>query len=62
MSGLEQRKKGRDEVLAGGSAVISVSAPDAVQRYIQSFERACDTALEPEDTTVYLERLARRTE
>lgn len=29
MSGLEQRKKGRDEALAGVSAVISVSAPDA---------------------------------
>ena len=30
--------------------------------YIQSFERACDAALEPEDTTVYLEKLAKRME
>jgi len=29
MSGLEQRKKGRDEALAGVSAIISVSAPNA---------------------------------
>jgi len=38
------------------------SATDAVQGYIQSFERACDAALEPEDTTVYLETLAKRME
>jgi hypothetical protein len=43
-------------------SVEELSAPEAVQGYIQSFERACDTALEPEDTTVYLERLAKRME
>jgi hypothetical protein len=43
-------------------SVEEVSAPDAVQGYLQSFERSCDTALEPEDTTVYLERLAKRME
>src|ERR1700742_2192215 len=35
-------------------SIEEVSAPAAVSGYIQSFERACDTALEPEDTTVYL--------
>jgi hypothetical protein len=39
-----------------------VSSADVVQGYIQSFERACDAALEPEDTTVYLETLAKRME
>ena len=43
-------------------SVEEVSAPEAVHGYIESFERACDTALEPEDTTVYLETLARRME
>jgi len=43
-------------------SVEEVSAPEAVQGYIQSFERATDAALEPEDTTVYLEKLARRME
>ena len=43
-------------------SVEEVSAPEAVQGYIQSFERACDSALEPEDTTVYLEKLAKRME
>ena len=43
-------------------SVEEVSAPDAVHGYIQSFERACDAALEPEDTTVYLEKLAKRME
>jgi hypothetical protein len=43
-------------------SVEEVSASDAVTGYLQSFERSCDTALEPEDTTVYLERLARRME
>jgi hypothetical protein len=43
-------------------SVEEVSAVDAVHGYIQSFERACDTALEPEDTTVYLEKLAKRME
>jgi hypothetical protein len=43
-------------------SVEEVSAADAVQGYIQSFERACDSALEPGDTTVYLETLAKRME
>ncbi len=43
-------------------SVEEVSGFDAVRGYIQSFERACDVALEPEDTTVYLETLARRME
>jgi hypothetical protein len=43
-------------------SVEEVSAADAVHGYIQSFERACDAALEPEDTTVYLENLAKRME
>jgi hypothetical protein len=43
-------------------SVEEVSAPDPVRGYLQSFERACDAALEPGDTTVYLETLARRME
>jgi hypothetical protein len=43
-------------------SVEEVSATEAVQGYIQSFERASDAALEPEDTTVYLETLAKRME
>jgi hypothetical protein len=43
-------------------SVEEVSATDVVRGYIQSFERACDAALEPEDTTVYLETLAKRME
>jgi Domain of unknown function (DUF5753)/Helix-turn-helix domain len=43
-------------------SIEEVSATDAVNGYIQSFERACDAALEPEDTTVYLEKLAKRME
>lgn len=43
-------------------SVEEVSAPEAVRDYIQSFERACDAALEPGDTTVYLETLAKRME
>ena len=43
-------------------SIEEVSRPEAVSGYIQSFERACDAALEPGDTTVYLERLARRME
>jgi hypothetical protein len=43
-------------------SVEEVSSPESVRGYIQSFERACDAALEPEDTTVYLETLARRME
>jgi hypothetical protein len=43
-------------------SVEEVSAAEAVHGYIQSFERACDSALEPEDTMVYLENLAKRME
>jgi Domain of unknown function (DUF5753)/Helix-turn-helix domain len=43
-------------------SVEEVSSPESVRGYIQSFERACDAALEPEDTTVYLETLAKRME
>jgi len=43
-------------------SVAEVSEPAAVHGYIQSFERACDAALEPGDTTVYLETLAKRME
>jgi Domain of unknown function (DUF5753)/Helix-turn-helix domain len=42
--------------------VEEVSKPESVQGYLQSFDRACDAALEPRDTTVYLEHLARRME
>jgi hypothetical protein len=43
-------------------AIEEMSGPEAVRGYVQSFERACDAALEPEDTTVYLETLAKRME
>jgi hypothetical protein len=43
-------------------AIEEVSETGAVLGYLQSFERACDAALEPEDTTVYLEKLAERME
>lgn len=43
-------------------SIEEVSKPEAVSGYIQSFERASDAALEPGDTTVYLEKLAKRME
>jgi hypothetical protein len=43
-------------------SVEEVSEPESVSGYIQSFERASDAALEPGDTTVYLEKLAERME
>jgi hypothetical protein len=43
-------------------SIEEVSKPDSVSGYIQSFERACDAALEPGDTTVYLEKLAKQME
>jgi len=43
-------------------SVEEVSKPESVQGYIESFERASDAALEPVDTTGYLERLAKRME
>ncbi len=39
-------------------AIEEVSKRDAVNGYVQSFGRACDGALEPSDTVVYLEHLA----
>ena len=43
-------------------SVEEVSTPESVQGYIESFERARDAALEPADTTGYLEHLAKRME
>ena len=43
-------------------SVEEVSKPESVRGYVESFERACDAALEPADTTGYLERLAKRME
>lgn len=43
-------------------SVEEVSSPDVVGGYVQSYERACDAALDPDDTTAYLERLAKRME
>jgi hypothetical protein len=43
-------------------SIEEVSESGAVQGYLQSFARACDSALEPGDTTVYLEKLAKRME
>jgi transcriptional regulator with XRE-family HTH domain len=43
-------------------AIEEVSKPEAVHRYIESFERARDAALEPADTIGSLERLAKRME
>ena len=39
-------------------AVVEVNEPDQMGRYIQSFEKAVDGALEPSDTAVYLRQLA----
>ncbi len=39
-------------------AVVEVNEPDQVGRYIQSFEKAVDGALEPSDTAIYLRQLA----
>jgi len=43
-------------------SIEEINRPESVSGYIQSFESACDAALEPRDTTVYLEKLARRME
>lgn len=43
-------------------AVEEVSKEESVKGYIQSFERAADAALEPADTTIYLDKLAKRME
>jgi transcriptional regulator with XRE-family HTH domain len=39
-------------------AVVEVNDPDQVSRYIQSFEKAVDGALEPSDTAIYLRQLS----
>ena len=39
-------------------AIVEVNDPDQVSRYIQSFEKAVDGALEPSDTAIYLRQLA----
>lgn len=43
-------------------SVEEVSDPESVDGYIQSFEQACDAALGPGDTTVFLEKLAKKME
>ena len=43
-------------------SVAEVSDAGSVSGYIRSFERACEAALDPEETTVYLEKLAERVE
>lgn len=41
-------------------SVAEVTDPESVTGYIRSFERACGAALDPGETTVYLEKLAER--
>jgi hypothetical protein len=41
-------------------SVAEVCEPDSARGYIQSFERACQAALDPAETTLYLEKLANR--
>ena len=43
-------------------AIEEVSKRDAVNGYVQSFDRACDGALDPGDTVDYLEHLANQME
>jgi transcriptional regulator with XRE-family HTH domain len=43
-------------------SIEEVSKAEPVAGYVQSFDRACDAALEPRDTTRYLETLAKRME
>ena len=42
--------------------IEEVSKQESVSGYIDSFERACDAALDPVDTTGYLEHLVKRME
>ena len=42
--------------------IEEVSKRESVHGYMQSFDRACDGALDPSDTVAYLERLADRLE
>jgi len=43
-------------------AIEEVSKQDSMDGYIESFERASDAALDPADTTGYLEHLVKRME
>lgn len=43
-------------------SIEEVSKEESVSGYLQSFERAADAALEPADTTVFLDKLAKRME
>jgi len=43
-------------------SIEEVTKPDSAKGYIDSFDRAIDAALEPADTTGFLEHLARRME
>ena len=42
--------------------IEEVSKRESVHGYVQSFDRACDGALDPRDTVAYLERIADRLE
>lgn len=55
--------EGPDLVFVETDYVIEeVSKRELVQGYVQSFDHACDGALDPRDTVAYLERLADRLE
>ena len=43
-------------------AIEEVDKPESVNGYVQSFDRACDGALEPVDTTAYLKQLTKQLE
>lgn len=43
-------------------AIEEVTSPEAVSNYVESFARASDAALEPDDTTAYLMQLAEQLE
>jgi hypothetical protein len=43
-------------------AIEEVTSPEAVSNYVESFARARDAALEPDDTTAYLMQLAEKLE
>jgi hypothetical protein len=43
-------------------AIDEVTSPEAVSNYVESFTRACDAALEPDDTVAYLVQLAEQLE
>src|SRR3984885_12571290 len=40
------------------SSIEEVTTPESVSNYVQSFARASDAALDPDDTTLYLKQLA----